>query len=333
MRPINQCRILCTPVSFGSKDPSLRTTLEAKVSHVIYNPNRRPLEASELIPLIGEVDGFIAGIDHIDSSVIASAGRLRVISCYGVGYDRVDVAEATRRGIVVTNTAGSNAASVAGLAMALLLSLARRIPYANACVHQGKWPYVDGVGLAGKTVGIVGFGAIGRQMARRLSGFDCRIIAYDPYLSPDMAATGAIIPASFDQLLAESDFISLHAPVTDGTKGMFNRDAFGKMKQGAILVNTARGELVDEDALVDALQSGRLKGAGLDVLQKEPVQAGSPLLDFPQVIITPHSGSSTDDAINRMGWAALNNCLAVLRGEMPDNVVNKEVLAGLAFSP
>jgi D-3-phosphoglycerate dehydrogenase / 2-oxoglutarate reductase len=319
-------------VSFGSKDPSLRSTLEATVSQVTYNPHRRPLEAAELIGLVGEADGFIAGIDHVDASVISAAQSLRVISCYGVGYDRIDVAEATRQGIIVTNAAGANAVSVAELAVALILSLARQVPYANDLVHQGQWPYVDGMGIRGKTVGIVGFGAIGREVAKRLSGFDCRIIAYDPYIPCDISAQFAIPLTSLDQVLAESDFITLHAPVTADTKGMINRDALRKVKKGTMLVNTARGELIDEDALLDALKSGQLKGAGLDVLQKEPIRADSPLLSLPQVIITPHSGSSTDDALNRMGWAALNNCLAVLRGEKPNNVVNKEVLENLAFS-
>ncbi len=299
-RRLSECSILCTPVSFGKKDPSLRSALEAAVGKVIYNPYGRPLEAEELVPLIEDVDGFIAGIDDINASVIRSARRLKVIASYGVGVDRIDVAELT---------------------LSLILSLARQIVYGNVAVKRGEWPLLDGVGIRGKTMGIVGLGAIGREVCKRLTGFDCTLLASDPYGDDVFARRLGIRLVSLDELLASSDFVSLHLPVTDTTRGLVDRGLIGKMKRGAFLINTARGDLIDEEALVDALESGQIRGAALDCLSKEPPLKDDPLLKSERVIVTPHTGSSTDEALNLMGWTALRNCLAVLKEEEPPNVV------------
>jgi phosphoglycerate dehydrogenase-like enzyme len=324
-RPLDQCRILCTPASFGRKDPTLRPALEAAVGHVAYGTERTPLTADELRPLVEDIDGLIVGIDHVDASVIAAAARLRVISCYGVGFDRVDVAAATGRKIVVTNSAGANAASVADLALGLMLALARALVFANEAVHKGQWLWIDGVGMRGKTVGIVGFGAIGREVAKRLLAFDCRVVACDPMVSAESVRASGVELMSFEDLLRESDFVTLHAPATATTTGMINRETFSMMKTGVFFINTARGDLVDEEALIDALKSGHVRGAALDCLMKEPVDPTNPLLSLPNVIVTPHSGSATDDALNQMGWTSFRNCISVLRGERPARVVNPEV--------
>jgi phosphoglycerate dehydrogenase-like enzyme len=266
------------------------------------------------------------------SDLIRSATHLKVIACYGVGYDRVDTVEATAHGVVVTNSAGANAAAVAELTVGLILTLARRLTYANESVRKGEWPIIDGIGIRGKTVGLVGLGAIGREVARRMKAFDCRLLAYDPYVGSSMARQFLAEFVPLDEVLRVSDFVSLHIPVTSATKGMVDRSFLRRMKRGAFLINTARGDLVDEVAVAENLRSGWLRGAAFDCLTREPPEAENPLLSLPQVIITPHIGAQTDEALNRMGWMALDNCLTVLRGEVPINVVNPDVLNGLTLS-
>ncbi len=324
-RALSQCRVLVTPTTFGKEDPELRSTLEKTVGEVVYSPVARPLRSSELLPLVKDADGYIAGLDQIDSSVIEAADRLQVISRYGVGIDQVDLQSATERGIVVTNTPGANSVAVAELAIALMLVLGRRICGAHQATRSGGWPRYSGVGLRGKTVGLVGFGAIGREVATRLKAFGCRIVVADPCVGSDCADTYAAQLVPLEELLASSDFVSLHASLNSSTLGLVDRTFLGKMKQGAFLVNTARGELIDEDALRDALEKGHMAGAALDCFKEEPPAPDHPLLRFPQVIVTPHTGSHTDEATNAMGWMSLKACLAALRGERPDHVVNPEV--------
>ena len=318
-------RVLVTSTSFGNDDPALKSTLEEEVGEVIYNPMSHPLRAHELIPLLKDVDGFIAGLDQIDSSVIKAADRLKVIARYGVGTDRVDVQAATRRGIVVTNTPGANSVAVAELTIAFMLALGRHLCAANQATRCGEWPRYSGVGLRGKTVGIVGFGAIGREVASLLKGFGCRVLVSDPFVNHQAMEGREEEFVSLDELLGASDFVSLHASLNPTTAGMVDRAFLQKMKHGAFLINTARGELIDEAALEHTLEAGDLRGAALDCFTKEPPGADHPLLRFPQVIVTPHTGSHTDEAMNTMGWMSLHACLAVLRGERPLQVVNPEV--------
>ena len=198
-----------------------------------------------------------------------------------------------------------------------MLALARQIPEAVEAVHQGKWPRYSGVSLEGKTVGILGLGAIGKQLARRLGGFDCRIMAFDPYADAAFAREHSVELASMEAVTERSDFISLHLPLLPETRGVVNEAFLNRMKKGSFLVNTSRGEVLDEAALLKALQTGHLKGAGLDAFTVEPPEAGNPLLALPQVIATPHLGAQTDGATSNMGWFAMRDCLAVLKGEQP----------------
>lgn len=321
-RSLEECCVLCTPVSFGKKDPSLITALETAVGKVIYNPYGRPLKGEELVPLIEEADGCIAGVDDLNASVIHSARRLKVIASYGVGVDRIDIEAARSRDIVVTNSPGTNSVAVAELTLSLILSLARKIIYGNNEVKRGGWPLLDGVGIRGKTVGIVGLGAIGREVCQRLAGFDCRLLATDPYADAAVARRLKVRLVSLDDLLASSDFVSLHLPATSSTRGMVDRRFIGRMKRSAFLINTARGDLIDEAVLAGALENGEIAGAALDCLSEEPPSKDNPLVKSERVIVTPHTGSSTDEALNLMGWTALRNCLAVLKGEEPPNRVS-----------
>ncbi len=228
-------------------------------------------------------------------------------------------------GQVIYNTTGKPLAS-AELAkllpgvdgyIAFMLSLARPLVDAVTATRQGGWPRLMGLSLEGKTIGLVGFGSIGKQVVRRLAGFDCRILAYDPWADREFAAERHVDLVELDALLREADFVSLHLPLTPETRGLVDASFLAKLKPGACLINTARGELMDEAALLQALQSGHLRGAALDVFAKEPPGADHPFMDMPQVIVTPHMGAHTDGAVRNMGWTAFEECLRVLRGEVP----------------
>ena len=314
---LKECRLLVTPTSYGKNDARLKTELEAQVSEVIYNPTGKPLSSIEVAQLLPGIDGYIAGLDAIDANALKTADRLKVICRYGVGVDNVDLDAAREKGIIVTNTPGANSVSVAELALGLILALARQIPDAVEAVHQGKWPRYSGISLEGKTIGILGLGAIGKQLARRLKGFDCKILAFDPFADAAFAKENQIELSSIEEVIVKSDFLSLHLPLLPETRGLVNDAFLNRMKQGSFLINTSRGEVVDEGALLRALQSGHIKGAGLDAFTVEPPDPKNPLLNLPQVIATPHLGAQTDGATSNMGWFAMRDCLAVLRNEQP----------------
>ena len=314
---LKRCRVLVTATSFGKNDPSLLTYLESQVGEVIYNRTGKPLNPGQLAELLPGVDGFIAGLDSINAEALQTADRLKVISRYGVGVDNVDLEYAHKKNIIVTNTPGANSVSVAELAVGLMLSLIRHIPQAFEATRSGGWPRMNGLSLEGKTVGIIGFGSIGRQLARRLAGFDCCLLAYDPYPDLSFAEQCGVQMLPLDDLLSQSNIITLHLPLSPSTQGLVNESFLAKTRPGTMLINTARGEIIDEDALYNALKSGRLAGAALDVFSQQPPDPSNPLLLLPNVLVTPHMGAHTDGATNSMGWMSLNDCLAVLRGEDP----------------
>lgn len=322
MKDLKDCRILVTPTSYGKFNPRLKTDLEAAVGEVIYNPTGKPLSSEEVALLLPGMDGYIAGLDQIDRQALSAADNLKVIVRYGAGVDKVDLAAAAEKGIIVSNTPGANAVAVAELALCLILMLARQIQPAVSALKKGEWPRVPGLSLQEKTVGIIGLGAIGKQLALRLVNFDCRVIAHDPYADAQFAAHNHIELVSQETLVAESDFISLHCPVLPATVGMVNETFLQSMKKGAFLVNTSRGEVVVESALIKALESGHLAGAALDTFEKEPPDPSNLLLSMPQVICTPHLGAQADGATNNMGKMALEECLRVLRGEPPQYPVH-----------
>jgi D-3-phosphoglycerate dehydrogenase len=217
----------------------------------------------------------------------------------------------------VTNTPGANSVSVAELTLGLLLALVRRIPEAVEAVREGKFPRYAGLSLEGKTVGILGLGAIGKQLARRLCGFDCRILAFDPLADAGFAEQHQVDLATMDDVIEQADFLSLHLPLLPETRCLVNDSFLSKMKKGSFLINTCRGEVIDEEALLRALQSGHLRGAALDAFTVEPPDPKHPLLTLPQVIATPHLGAQTDGATSNMGWLAMRDCLSVLKNEEP----------------
>jgi D-3-phosphoglycerate dehydrogenase len=317
-------RVLITARSFRDTDGAHKQLLLDAGCELIACPNEHPLAAGELARWVGGADAAILGLDVVNEEVLAAAGALRVISRYGVGVDAVDVAAATRHNIVVTITPGANSVAVAELAVALLMALARSIPYHDRVAKLGKWNRVQGMELTGATLGVAGFGRIGREVAQRAGALGMHVLAYDPLLPPEAFANSAVTPCDFDHLLAASDAVSLHLPLTPETHNLIDAAALARMKPTAYLINTARGGLVDEDALYNALRQRKLAGAACDVFSKEPPEAGG-LVALDNFIAAPHIGSATRQTAARMSLLAAENALAVLRGERPAGVVNPEV--------
>jgi len=317
MKDLKDCKILVTPTSYGSQDPELKTELEKLVGEVVYNNTGKPLTSDQLKELLIDVDGYIAGLDEIDAVAFDSAPILKVVSRYGVGYNNVDLNAASKNGVIVTNTPGANAIAVAELTIALILNMLRPILPAVQRTKQGEWPRYKGFSLDGKTVGLLGLGAIGKETAKRLAGFGCRVMAYDLYPDEKFAAEYGIEMSILDVILPAADIISLHLPGTAETREIVNAEFIEKMKPGAWLVNTARGDLISEKALVDAIENGKLSGAALDVYSEEPPSPLSTIFSFDQIITTPHMGAHADSATNAMGRMAMDECLRVLQGVEP----------------
>jgi D-3-phosphoglycerate dehydrogenase / 2-oxoglutarate reductase len=315
-----EATVLVTPRSFGRHDPSLVEEARAGLGELVLRPGLAPGDP-ERDAILARADGWIAGLEHIDDALLARAPRLRVIARYGVGVERVDLDAARARGVAVTNTPGANADAVAELTITFVGALARSLPSAAAAVRAGEWPKVEGVAIAGRTLGLLGLGAIGRAVAPRARGLSMRVLAHDPALDAEAIRAVGAEPASRDEVVGGADFLSLHVPVLPETRGMVDAAFLARMKPGAFLINAARGELVDEDALDEALRSGRLAGAALDSLAEEPPRPGHPLVGLDNVIVTPHMGAHTDAATTEMGRCALADCLAVLDGRAPRHPV------------
>ena len=283
---------------------------------------------SDLAEIIADYDGIvIRSATQITAELIERAEKLKVIGRAGVGVDNVDVAAATHRGIVVANAPESTVVSAAEQTIGLLVALARNIPQAHAGLKAGRWERGrwSGVELAGKTLGIVGFGRIGRQVARRALGLGMRIVAYDPYAGDEVfRELGAERAEDLDGVLAAADFLTLHSPLTAETEKVIDADAIARMRDGARLINAARGGLVDETALLDALRSGKLAGAALDVFSTEPYSG--PLLELDTVVVTPHLAASTDEAQDRAGVIIAEQVVAALEGGLVTNAVNITVV-------
>ncbi len=312
--------VLITPRSFGRHDEDLVVDARAAFGEAVLLPGL-DLDPPHRAEILARTDGWIAGVEPIDEATMRQAPRLRVIARYGVGVESVDLDAARARGITVTNTPGANAQAVAELTIGLIAALCRRIVPAVTAVRAGRWEPVAGLGIAGRTLGLAGFGAIGREVARRAVALGMEVVAFDPLVDDEIIRDAWVTPATLDRVVTASDVLSLHVPVTADTRGMVGADLLGRMRTGAYLVNTARGELVDEAALADAIRSGHLAGAALDALSTEPPPPDHPLLALDNVIVTPHIGALTDSATTAMGRRALEDCIAVLDGRPPRHAV------------
>ncbi len=270
----------------------------------------------------------VAAVLRYDAMLMDHGPELRVIARTGIGYDLVDVAEATRRGIMVCNTPDAPTISTAEHAVTLILAVAKNVKTAEAALRRGASGYYArhaAIELDGKVVGLVGFGRIARRVARTCQALGMRVIAFDPFLPDEAFAPDVTRVGSLAELLGEADVVSVHVPLSDATRGMFGPDEFAQMKRGAVFVNTARGGLVDADALLAALDGGRLFGAGLDVTDPEPLPLDHPLLRRDDVVVTPHIASATAESRIRIFQAAFEQVIAVLAGRRPDHLVNAEV--------
>jgi len=278
----------------------------------------------DLAGRIGAYDALIVrSATSVSAGLLEHAAKLKVIGRAGTGVDNVDVAAATRRGIIVANAPGSNMVAAAEHALGLLLAIARNIPQAHAALVQGRWERkrFGGVELADKVLGVVGFGRIGQLVATRARSFGMRVVVFDPFVSADRCRELQVASASLENLLLQADFVTLHAPLTADTRHLIDAERIALMKPGVRIVNAARGDLVDLDALVAALRSGQVAGAALDVFPSEPYTAGA-ILDLPNVVVTPHLGASTQEAQDRAGVIVAEQVAAALRGELVQNAVN-----------
>ena len=298
---------------------------------VIVNPHNRVLTKEELMDGVKIADGLLSLLtDDITAEVMDVNPNLKIISNYAVGYNNIDVEAATKRGIQVTNTPGVLTDTTADLAWALIMAIGRRVVEGDAFTREGHFDGWDpmlllGTDITGKTLGIVGMGRIGQAVARRAMGFDMRILYHDMAPVPVAEEEYQAEFVALDELLRQSDFVTIHAPLTDETRHMIGRRELSVMKKTAYLVNTARGPLVDEEALVEALRDGIIAGAGLDVYENEP-RLASGLAELPNTVILPHLGSATLETRTKMATMAAANLVAALEGKRPPHIVNPEVL-------
>jgi D-3-phosphoglycerate dehydrogenase len=295
-----------TPVAVTSRSFSRNEVLRAETlerySQVTFNDEGLSLGGDSLVEFLAGHPLAITALERVDENVLSRLPDLKAISKVGVGIDMLDLDAMERHGVRLAWSRGTNARSVSELAIAFMLALLRHLPSVTRLVRDGEWRQVQGRTLTGQTVGIIGFGHVGRDLAGLLGAFSCRVLAYD--IAPLADLPAHVEQASLDSLLAESEIVSLHTVLGDDTRNLIDRKRIATMREGALLINTSRGGLIDEEALYDALTSGHLGGAALDVFSTEP-PLDSPLLDLDQVIATPHVGGSTKEAVLAMGRAAI----------------------------
>jgi glyoxylate reductase len=311
-------------------DEGLKLILENCDAEVWQKETPPPREI--IIEKIKDCEGILTLLtDKIDAEIMDNAPKLRIISNYAVGYDNIDVKSATQRGIMVTNTPGVLTETTADLAFALILATARRIVEADKFTRSGKWkswgPMLFlGRDVYGATLGIIGLGRIGQAVARRAKGFNMKVIYYSRKRKEDVERELGVEYRELHSLLREADIVSIHTPLTEETYHLIGEKELSLMKPTAILINTARGAVVDQKALYKALKERRIFGAGLDVYEKEPIDADDPLMELDNVVLLPHIGSASVETRGMMARMAAENLLAGLRGERPPNLVNPEVL-------
>jgi len=279
------------------------------------------LSQEELIKVIPDIDAVIAGLDDWNEEIYKAAKKLKIIARFGLGVDNIDLIKAREYGIHVTNARASFNA-VAEMALALILACLRKVPLLDHGTRNGKWERFIGDEINGKKIGFLGFGKIPQTLAKRLTGFEVDMYAYDKFPNKEIADTLGVKFVSMDELLAICDIVSLHLPATPETKGMINKDVFNKMKTGAYFINTARGSLVNEQDLYDALISGRIKAAATDVFQNEPVNPDNPLLKLENFFCTPHQGAETYQTMRDVGLIDAQAIIDTFAGKVPKNLLN-----------
>ena len=315
-------KVLVTETNYSTYCAAAKALLEENGAQVIENPNGRPMTREELLAVIGDIDGVVVGVDTWNEEIFAHAPKLRAMARFGVGVDNIDLAAAKAHGIQVTNAKGMNSNPVAELTVGLILGTLRNVPAFNASIREGKWDRFMGRDLAGMTVGLLGFGDIAQRVAKKLSGFDVPICAYDLYPNLEKAKALNVEMVSMEEVLRRADVVCMHLPSLPSTHHIMNERTFGMMKDGSYFINTARGALVDETALAQALRSGKLKAAAVDVFEQEPVRRDNPLLALPNLFATPHTAAETYDTYHNVGLATARQLLDIFAGKKPNNLLN-----------
>lgn len=306
-------KVMVTSRSFGQVSDEALVLLRSAGFEIDYMVKDFRLESFEAA--IPEYDALIIGAHPFDPALFARCPKLKIICKHGVGLDNIPVEAAKAANVVVTNAPGTNSDAVADFAMAMILASARNLVYSANALREGNLKPMYGTDVCKKTLGLLGFGAIARRVAARAKGFDMSVLAYDPYVSECPEGFEHVKLCTFEEVLGESDFVSVHLPITPETRGMIGKDAIKQMKPAARLINTARGGIVDEDALCEAIKNGELAGAALDVLEKEPAAADNPLLAMPQVIVTNHVASYSTEALNAVSMICARNVIGIFTGE------------------
>lgn len=300
-----------------AQSAAAKQILQSEGYELFFSPCDRPLLEADLLPLVVGMDALMAGNDEVTAAVIAAGEpTLKVIARNGVGYNKIDVAAAKRAGVAVTVTPGANNKSVADMAIGLMLAVARGIPRMDAGVRAGSWSRVSGCELDAKTLGVIGTGSIGAEVIKRAAGFGMRIVAFDPLRRPELEEGYGVTYLPLAAVLAEADFVTLHAPATPETTGLINKASLATMKKTAFIINTARGDLIVEDDLYDALSHGRIAGAALDTFSQEPF-TDARWFALKNVVFSPHAGANTAEAVTKMGVMAAEEVARVLSGKAP----------------
>lgn len=321
-RPIVQNgKILVTARSVANA-PAALEAMRAAGHEVIIKTSPTPFDPGWIAEQLRGIDALVFAMEPVSAAALDGTDRLRIIARPGVGFDTVDIEAATRKGVIVTVAAGTNDQSVADFAMGLLLQATRGIAIANESVQQHGWERVTGTEAWGKTLAVIGMGRIGKGMARRARGFDMKVLAVSPRTDEAFAQQHGVRYVSFDEAIEQADFVSLHAPLTPDTDNLIDAGALARMKRGAYLINTSRGGLVDEAALAEAVRSGHLAGAAVDVLRSQGAGSASPLIGVPGIIVTPHMATFTVEATQRVAMSVAQSVIAALRGDAPEHIVN-----------
>lgn len=317
-------KVLVGATNFSATCPEAKALLEASGFTVVENPHQRPFTREELKELAGDCVGVSAGMESWDREILSLAKNLKVIGRFGVGYDNIDVQAAEELGITVAIAKGINGAAVATMAIGLMISVLRKIPMFDRATRRGEWPRVMGSDLDGKKVGFLGFGDIAQKTARRLSGFEVEMMAYDLYPNEAAAEELKVRITDLDTILSECDIVSCHLPNLPETRHTMDEAAFAKMKPTAVFINTSRGPLVDEDALYRALKDGVIAGAGIDVYEQEPVLPENPLLTLDNLVCTPHTSAETNEVCARVGLNTAQNIVDYFNGRKPFYTITKQ---------
>ena len=315
-------KILVTATNFSKLCANGKRILEENGFEVIENPLGRPMTLEERMPYLPEIEAAIVGPGTWNDEVYALAPNLKCIGRFGVGVDNLDLPAAKARGITVFNAEGSNSKAVAEHAIALMFGLLRQLPRLDKSTREGKWERLTFHELSSLTIGFIGFGRIARLTAERLLPFGARMIAYDKYPNTEEAQRCNVTLTSLEDVLRTSDIISIHAPCLPDTIHMINKETLSMVKPTAYLINTARGPIIDEQALYEALTSGKLAGAALDVYEQEPISTDNPLLSLDCVLCTPHSAAETLETYHNVGTFTAENVVAFFQGRPPENWLN-----------